>query len=89
MDLKKIQWGMVIGNTLVKFNRSLNNHSYKKNVFMKSNHLVTVLTFFLFLTLFSGCTLIGDIFEAGIWVGVIIVIVVVAIIIWIFSKLLG
>jgi hypothetical protein len=56
---------------------------------MKSNHLLTVLTFILFLTLFSGCSVIGDIFEAGIWVGVIVVILVVALIIWIFSKLLG
>lgn len=56
---------------------------------MKNNHLTTLLIFVLLSTLFTGCSLIGDIFEAGIWVGVIVVILVVVLIIWIFSKLLG
>ena len=39
--------------------------------------------------LFSGCEFIGDIFKAGIWVGVIIIIAVIAVIAFIakmFSK---
>jgi hypothetical protein len=38
--------------------------------------------------LLSSCEAIGNIFEAGIWVGVIIVVVVVALIIWLIRKIL-
>lgn len=41
------------------------------------------------ITLLSSCEVIGDIFQAGMYVGVIAVIVVVAIIIWIISKFSG
>jgi cytosine/uracil/thiamine/allantoin permease len=34
----------------------------------------------------SGCKVIGDIFSAGVWVGVIGVIIVVALVIWLISK---
>ena len=34
----------------------------------------------------TGCELIGDIFQAGVWVGVILVIGVVGLIFWILSK---
>lgn len=37
----------------------------------------------------SGCEVVKGIFGAGVWVGVILVIVVIAVIIWIFSKLFG
>ena len=37
----------------------------------------------------SGCEVIGDIFEAGVWVGVILVLGVVGVIIWIVSKMRG
>jgi hypothetical protein len=44
----------------------------------------------LFLTLFlTSCAAIGDIFKAGAYTGIIGVIVVVAIIIWVVSKLFG
>ncbi len=33
----------------------------------------------LMLTTFAGCTVIGDIFKAGIWVGIIFVVVIIAI----------
>lgn len=35
----------------------------------------------------SGCELIGDIFEAGMWVALIIIVIVVALVAWIFKKL--
>ncbi len=35
----------------------------------------------------SGCTLIGDIFKAGVWVGIILVVAVVGLIFFIFSKM--
>lgn len=36
--------------------------------------------------LISGCDLIGGIFKAGMWVGVLAVVVVIAIIVWIASR---
>jgi cytosine/uracil/thiamine/allantoin permease len=47
-----------------------------------------VLIAFLCSTL-SSCELVEGIFKAGVWSGVIIVVVVVAIIIWILSKIFG
>ena len=41
------------------------------------------------LTLLSSCDLIGGIFKAGVWVGVLGIVVVVAIVIWIIAKLFG
>jgi uncharacterized membrane protein YkvI len=34
----------------------------------------------------AGCELVGDIFEAGIWLGVILVIMVVGLVVWLFVK---
>jgi hypothetical protein len=39
--------------------------------------------------LFSGCQAIGDIFQAGVWVGIIAVVIVIAIIIWVISLFRG
>ncbi len=43
----------------------------------------------LLVTTLSSCELIGGIFKAGMWTGVILVVVVVALIIWIAAKLFG
>ena len=37
---------------------------------------------------FTSCQAIGDIFKAGFWVGIIVVIIVVALIIWVIRKVL-
>jgi hypothetical protein len=37
-------------------------------------------------TMLIGCELVGDIFEAGVWVGVILVILVVGLAVWLFSR---
>ncbi len=37
----------------------------------------------------SGCDLVGDIFEAGAWVGIIIVVLVIVLIGWIIRKMRG
>ncbi len=34
----------------------------------------------------SGCEVIGGIFKAGVWVGIIMAVFVVALLMWIFSK---
>jgi hypothetical protein len=52
---------------------------------MKSSFLFALLTV-LPLAL-SGCELIGDIFQAGVWVGVIIVVAIIALIVWLVSRM--
>ena len=34
----------------------------------------------------AGCELVGDIFEAGVWVGVILVILIVGLVVWLFAR---
>lgn len=36
---------------------------------------------------FSSCQVVGDIFKAGVWAGILLVVVIVAVIIWIFSRI--
>jgi predicted cation transporter len=51
---------------------------------MKSNTLYILL---LMLTaLFTSCEAIGDVFKAGIWMGIIIVVLVVGLIFWLINK---
>lgn len=35
----------------------------------------------------SGCDLVGDIFEAGMWTALIIIVIIIALVVWIFKKL--
>lgn len=37
-------------------------------------------------TVLAGCELVGDIFEAGVWVGVILVILIVGLVVWLFAR---
>ena len=37
----------------------------------------------------SGCEMIGDILQAGIWMGIILVVIVIAIIYWLYRKFSG
>lgn len=51
----------------------------------KSNYLA--LTLLLMITVsMSSCEVIGGIFEAGIWTGLIVVVIVIAIILWLVSR---
>jgi len=52
---------------------------------IKSNGIFFSTLFLLIITM-SGCELFGDVLEFGIWVGVIIVVAVVALIWWIIRK---
>ena len=40
-------------------------------------------------TTLTSCEVIGGIFKAGVWSGIIVVVVVLALVIWILSKLFG
>ncbi len=37
----------------------------------------------------SGCQLVGDIFQAGMWVGIIGVVLVIVLIGWVVSRIIG
>ncbi|WP_194975068.1 hypothetical protein [Aquiflexum lacus] len=52
------------------------------------NQILKILALFLFMITFTGCSVIGDIFEAGLWVGVIIVVLIIVFVFWIIKKLL-
>lgn len=47
---------------------------------------VQLYIFFFLLITMSGCEFIGAVFEAGVWVGVIIVVLVIVFIIWLIGK---
>ncbi len=34
----------------------------------------------------TGCEVVGGIFKAGVWVGVVLVVLVIALIVWLFSR---
>jgi hypothetical protein len=57
----------------------------------KTNNMKTVLVFLLsFITMFlTSCQVIGDIFKAGMWWGIILVVGFIALIIWVISRLGG
>ena len=40
-------------------------------------------------TTLTSCELIGGIFKAGVWSGVIVVVIVLALVIWLISKVFG
>ena len=44
---------------------------------------------FVLLLSMSSCAALGDVFKAGAWTGIIGVIVVIAVVIWLVSKLFG
>ncbi len=52
---------------------------------MKSNKLFIPLLVFIG-ALLTGCEAIGDIFKAGVWMGIIIVVLVVGLIFWLINK---
>ncbi|WP_207495058.1 hypothetical protein [Aridibaculum aurantiacum] len=37
----------------------------------------------------SGCEVVGDIFKAGMWIGVIIVVIIIAVVLWLLRKIKG
>jgi len=51
----------------------------------RSNRLIFALLLFIVFTA-SSCQAIADIFKAGVWVGVLLVVVVVGVIFWLIGK---
>jgi hypothetical protein len=52
---------------------------------MKKSLLFTTI-FSLTIVLLSSCAAIGGIFKAGMWVGIIVVVVIVALVLWLIGK---
>lgn len=50
------------------------------------NKIIKISLLAVVLTMFTGCELVGDIFQAGMAVGVFIVIAVIVLIIWLISR---
>ena len=46
-----------------------------------------ILLLSLFAFLFTSCEVIGAIFKAGVWVGVLVVVAIIALVIWLISAL--
>lgn len=53
----------------------------------RTNYLLISFLGFIIVSL-SSCELIGDIFEAGVWTGLILVAVVIALVVWLISRFL-
>lgn len=51
---------------------------------MKNSFLIAL--FLVIVTTLSSCEAIGDIFKAGMWVGIIIVIIIVGLVLWLIGK---
>lgn len=62
------------------FNQNFNLFIMNKKVFFLVALLIS------FSITFSSCQVIADIFKAGMWVGIIIVVAIIALIFWLLSK---
>lgn len=56
---------------------------------MKNITLTWILSILSIAMLLSGCQVIGDIFKAGMWVGILIVVLVAGLVLWIIRKMSG
>lgn len=56
---------------------------------MKNLQISQVILFVMISAFLAGCELVGDIFEAGVWLGVIIVVAVIILIFWLIRKFMG
>jgi hypothetical protein len=56
---------------------------------MKKIHFLPLLLMVLTLSTLSSCQLIGDIFKAGVWAGVLLVVGIVALGIFLLAKIFG
>jgi hypothetical protein len=50
------------------------------------NKIIALTLLIVSTSMLAGCELVGDIFEAGVWFGVILVILVVGLVVWLFFK---
>jgi Ni,Fe-hydrogenase III small subunit len=84
LNLKVQQWHGFFYIRLVQEGNV--NGSSSKNYIMKKYSFLPLLAILISL---SSCEIVGGIFKAGIWAGVIMVVLVVGVIIFILAKLFG
>ncbi len=53
---------------------------------MRKNAIIAML-FLAGIFLFSSCQAIGDVFKTGVWIGVIIVVLIIALVLWLIGKM--
>jgi hypothetical protein len=53
---------------------------------MKQKNGILLAALFFVLTTMSSCEVVGGIFKAGVWIGVLLVVLVVGIILWVIGK---
>jgi hypothetical protein len=63
--------------------------TFKTKNCMKNLSVSMALFLLVLLVSLSGCQLVGDIFKAGVWVGVLVVVAVIGLIIFLISKASG
>ncbi|TJY68281.1 hypothetical protein FAZ19_03220 [Sphingobacterium alkalisoli] len=56
---------------------------------MKRHSIIPISILALITTLFTSCSVIEGIFKAGVWTGIIVVVLAVALIIWLIVKMTG
>ncbi len=56
---------------------------------MKNISFSTLVITLMMLVTLTGCDLVGDIFEAGFWTAIIVIVLIVALVIWLIRKMLS
>ena len=69
---------------IVPVNQKLNHQ--KNKIDMKKNNGILLAFLFAIIITMSSCEVMGDLVQFGVWIGVIIVIAIIAIIYWISRK---
>ena len=52
---------------------------------MKTNQFIA-LFLGVMITMLAGCQIVGDIFQAGVWVGILAVVGIIALVFWLFGR---
>jgi uncharacterized membrane protein YkvI len=53
---------------------------------LSMNQAITFTLLLISTMMLAGCELVGDIFEAGVWMGVILVVLIIGVVVWLFSR---
>lgn len=53
---------------------------------MKKNNSILLAALLFMVTAMSSCEVVGGIFKAGMWVGILVVVLVIGIILWVIGK---
>ena len=51
------------------------------------NQVVAFVVLSISMLTLAGCEIVGNIFEAGVWVGVILVVVIIGVVVWLLTRL--